>query len=99
MKETQNEEISTSTKWQLFFVAWVAVLLAGAFPHPSQVLLAPFFPIGLLALLPNGEDKAMVGWMQIFPSFLGWGFYGLITAALLRIRKRKVFSFRTAYSA
>jgi hypothetical protein len=60
-------------------------------PHPSQILLAPFFPLGLLAALPHGEDRAINGWMQIYPALLGWLFYGLISAALFKARGKQSF--------
>jgi hypothetical protein len=91
MKEAENELISTTSKARLWFVAWVGVALASMIPYPSQLLLAPFFPVGLLALLPRGENKAITGWMLMYPSVIGWCLYIFLSVILFRIRKKDAF--------
>jgi len=66
LKGTGNNLLSTRERWHFWFGAWAVVALVSMLPHPSQILFAPFFPVGLLALLPHGEDKAIEGWMQVF---------------------------------
>src|SRR6266852_6175352 len=91
MTEPTHELVSTRNKWQLWFGAWAIVAFAGMVPHPSQVLLAPLFPIGLLALLPHGDEKAITAWMMGFPCLLGWTVYAVLSAILFRIRKKDAF--------
>ena len=91
MAESTQELISSRDKRQLWLGAWAVVAFVGMVPHPSQLLMAPFFPIGLLALLPGGDEKTITAWMQGFPCVLGWVVYALFSAMLFRIRKRDAF--------
>ena len=71
--------------------AWVAVALLSMIPEPSQIVLAPFFPVGLLALLPRGEEKAITAYMLVTPCLLGWAFYAAITWAIFSVPGKKSF--------
>jgi hypothetical protein len=87
----EGEFISTSKKCWFWFAAWGVVVLLTAAANPAYLPGAPFFPIGLLALLPNGGEKAITGWMLQFPVLLGWLFYIAFSAVMLRIRRPKTF--------
>ncbi len=86
-----DEPVSGANRWWFVLSAWVAVVLLTFLLNPSSVLAAPFFPIGLLALLPRGEEKAITGVMMLYPVFLGWGFYFGFQVIMMGTRSDKVF--------
>lgn len=59
--------------------------------NPSHLLLVPFFPLGLVALLPNGEQKAVDAWMLQIPILAGWTFYAAYSFIMLRQRRATIF--------
>ncbi len=73
------------------FSAWGGVVLLTLLLNPLSLFTAPFFPIGLLALFPHGEDRAITAWQMQFPVLLGWGFYLAIQAILMRMRRETLF--------
>ncbi len=85
-----SDPISTTTKWRFWLGAWGFVILASVMASPASILAAPFFPIGLLFWLPNGEDKAIKGGMMEGWVF-GWMFYLLLSLVMFQIMKRGVF--------
>lgn len=84
---TEPELISGPDKWRLWFAAWGVVTLVSAVPHPTQLIFAPFFPVGFLALLPRGENDAIAGLLLIVPAIIGWCLYFLLTGLLMQIRR------------
>jgi len=85
-----DEPMPTSDKWRLWLGAWGLVAAATLVINPSSILVAPFFPIGLLVWLPHGEEKAIAGWM-IGAWVIGWIFYGLLTTIMFKAKKSGVF--------
>jgi len=87
-----GQPISERAKWGLYYAAWGGVILAALAMNPADVLTAPCFPIGLLAVLPNGEEKAITAWMFGPISIgIGWAFYLLLSFLIGRTRKRAAF--------
>jgi hypothetical protein len=87
---SENEFISRSEKWGYWFTAWGGVVLIAFLLDPHYILTAPFFPIGLAALLPNGEGRAIRAWMS-FGFIIGWALYILLSLAMFKTRKRNGF--------
>jgi hypothetical protein len=87
-----NDSISTSTKWCFWLGAWGIVILASiaVTGTPRCILATPMFPIGLLFWLPNGENKAIEGWMT-GAWVIGWLFYFLLSVVMFRIKKSGIF--------
>jgi hypothetical protein len=86
-----NDPISKSAKRRFWLAAWIGVILTVLLIKPSYVLSAPFFPVGLFAWLPNGENKAIWAWFLIFPMFIGWPIYFFLTMIMFRTQKRATF--------
>jgi len=82
--------MSARDKWRLWLGAWGLVAVATLVINPSSILATPFFPIGLLVWLPNGESKAIIGWM-IGAWVIGWIFYGLLSVIMFKAKKSGVF--------
>jgi hypothetical protein len=74
----------------LWLAAWGIVALATLTIKPSYILAAPFFPLGLLALL-HGPEEAIVAWMLGLPALLGWGIYVTLSAAIFRTQRKGTF--------
>ena len=87
----QTGFISRSTKLWLWFIAWGGTALLALVLPPAHPVFAPFFPIGLLALLPHGEEEAIIGWMLMFPVALGWLAYLVYSLVMLKRRKTSTF--------
>ena len=88
---TDDGSISQSARWWLWGGGWGLAAVLTAIHSPAHLLLVPFFPVGLLALLPNGEQAAIGGWMLQFPIMLGWAFYAAYSFIMLRQRRATVF--------
>ena len=86
-----DEFLSTSKKWWYFLSAWGAVALLTLVLTPEYLLAAPWFPVGLLALLPDGGKTAVTAWMTLFPIVLGWGVYCVFSVVLFKIRRAQTF--------
>jgi hypothetical protein len=54
---------------------WAVVVVAMVSRGRPAIFSAPSFPIGLIALLPQGEQKAIMAWMLGYPALMGWTFY------------------------
>lgn len=91
MRQGPEEPISSRSKWLLLIGAWVLVVCVSMVPYPSQILLAPFFPAGLMALLPHGDEKAIAAWMRAFPCIVGWVFYVFVSIGLIRAKRKSDF--------
>jgi hypothetical protein len=88
--KSEREFISRSEKWGYWFAAWGGVILIAFLLNPQYVLAAPFFPTGLFALLPNGEDWAIRAWMS-FGFIMGWAFYFLLSLIMFKMKRRTMF--------
>jgi hypothetical protein len=86
--EFLKQPISDRFKGALWCVAWVLVILI---MKPINVLAAPLFPLGLLALVPRGEEKAIILSMYVIPGFVGWTIYILLSVAMSRTSKKGTF--------
>jgi hypothetical protein len=85
-----DEPISTSEKRRFWFGAWGIVILITLVMNPASIITAPLFPVGLFALFPNGDDKAIVAWGT--GSFIiGWVFYILLSIIMFITKKKGVF--------
>lgn len=82
--------LSTAIKWRYLLGACSFVILICLATNPQSILAAPFFPIGLIACLPNGEEKAIAGWMR-GAWIIGWVVYALLFIAMFQVKKRGVF--------
>ena len=85
-----DDPMPARDKWRLWLGAWGLVAVATLVINPSYILAAPFFPIGLLVWLPNGEQKAITGWM-IGGWVIGWIFYGLLSVIMFKTKRSGVF--------
>jgi hypothetical protein len=85
-----SDPLSASIKLRFLLGAWGFVILICLATNPQSILAAPFFPIGLIACLPNGEEKAIAGWMR-GAWIIGWVVYALLFIAMFQIKKRGVF--------
>jgi hypothetical protein len=93
--QEQNEPkfidpLPASTKWRYILGAWAFVILVCLITNPQSLLAAPFFPIGLIACLPNGEDKAIAAWMK-GAWIIGWVVYALLSVIMFQVKKRGFF--------
>jgi len=91
--ETRNSEdkpFSTTEKIYYWLGAWGGVILFVLVINPASILAAPFFPIGLLALLPNGAEKAIMAWM-VGGWMIGWVFYILLSVVMFQAKKANIF--------
>ena len=89
-----NRPISIRLKWYLWSGAWAVVILATLAINPANLLTAPSFPLGLIALLPRGEGEAVAtAWLIGIPLIVGWGIYAMLFVLILRTRKRIAFLF------
>lgn len=73
-----------------WLAAWGATILIAFLINPQSIRTAIFFPIGLLALLPNGEHMAIFagivgGWI------VGWIFYIVLSVVLFCAKKSNHF--------
>jgi len=84
---------SSRLKWSLYCIAWGIALFAATYDNPSHILAAPVFPVGLVALLPNGEQKAIVAAWLVAPAVavVGWTIYGALTLAIRSSRRAYTF--------
>ena len=82
---------SPRLKWWLWFAAWAGVALAILPNYPSYIIAFPGFPLGLIAALPHGEEKAVMAWMMVVPIFAGWLPYVLLAWMMSRSRNRGRF--------
>jgi hypothetical protein len=87
-----SDPISISAKWVFWLAAWGIVIVASVAVTgtPRCILATPMFPIGLLFWLPNGENKAIEGWMTGAWA-IGWLFYLLLAVVIFRIKKSGIF--------
>jgi hypothetical protein len=83
----------SGVKWWLYFIAWGIGLFAATYDDPSHILAAPFFPIGLIALLPNGAQKAIIAAWLAAPAVaaVGWMLYAGVTVLIGRAKKGYAF--------
>jgi hypothetical protein len=85
-----SDPLSASVKLRFFLGAWGFVILVCLVTNPQSILAAPFFPVGLIACLPNGEDKAIAGWMN-GAWIIGWVIYALLSVTMFQVKKRGLF--------
>jgi len=87
-----SDTMPTSQKWGFWLSAWGVVIVTSVAvtATPACVLAAPYFPIGLLVWLQNGENKAIEGWMSGAWAF-GWLFYLLLSVIMFTVRKKGIF--------
>jgi hypothetical protein len=72
-------------------LALAGVVLMTLAIKPADVLTAPWFPVGLIAVLPNGAELAVSAGMLVLPIVVGWAFYFLLYFLMRLARKRGVF--------
>jgi zinc-ribbon domain len=92
-KEWFNQPVSTALRRYLWCAAWGGVVLTTLAIKPADVFIAPWFPVGLIAIFPNGPAMAIGAWMLVFPVIAGWAFYFLLYFLMRLARKRGVFFF------
>lgn len=80
-------------KWGLYFGAWGAVILLTLVTNPAYLLGAASFPVGLIAMLPRGEERAIEVSM-LGPAFVGFGWivYSALSFVISLTKKMSVFS-------
>jgi hypothetical protein len=83
-----RQPVSDRIKAWLWYAAWATVILV---MNPVHILVAPLFPLGLMALFPNGTEGAVMLSMLWMPGLLGWLIYVLVAVVINRTRKRGVF--------
>ena len=76
--ETISRPITERLKWTLWFAAWGLVLIATLANKPAQVIMAPLFPLGLIAVFPNGKGIAIIAGTMVVPGLVSWVFYALL---------------------
>jgi hypothetical protein len=86
--ELLRQPVPERVKWVLFFSAWAVVVLA---MNPKNLLVAPLFPVGLLAISPGGEQTAVMFSMLVVPGLLGWILYAALSMLIDRTRKIGTF--------
>jgi hypothetical protein len=59
--------------------------------NPKWVPAAPLFPLGLIAVFPNGTEMAVMAWMMLLPVCVGWAFYALLTIVMVETRRNWLF--------
>lgn len=94
---TQHESISgyrlpSVIKWCFFLAAWGFVLTRCLVWNPQSILATPFFPIGLAAWLPNGEEKAIFVWF-VGGWIIGWAIYAFLSFLIFKIKNVAFFFF------
>ena len=90
--EPATDQISNRAKWGLYLFAWGAVLFVSVVGSPSSLLATPYFPVGLLAMLPDGVNKAIDAWMRgPVLILIGWSIYGALTFIIGRTKKTGAF--------
>jgi hypothetical protein len=85
-----DDPMPVSLKWRFWLGPWLLVVLATMVIHPSQILAAPFFPVGLLVWLPKGNENAIAGWMN-GAWIIGWIFYLFLSIIMFQAKKSGVF--------
>jgi hypothetical protein len=86
----EDKSISISVKRSFWFGAWGMVILATLATNPASIVTAPLFPVGLFALFPNGDNKAIVAW-GTGGFVIGWVFYTLLSIVMFITKKRGIF--------
>lgn len=74
----------------LWFGAWGIVILITLAMNPASIITAPLFPMGLFALFPNGDDKAIVAW-GTGGFIVGWLFYVLLSIVMFTTNRKGIF--------
>src|ERR1700679_167648 len=69
-----DNQNSPYIKFCFLLAAWGFVLIRCLLWNPTSILDTPFFPIGLVAWLPNGEEKAIFVWF-LGGWIVGWAIY------------------------
>jgi hypothetical protein len=90
-REWFNRPASARLKCYLWYATWGGVILVTLAIKPASILTAPCFPVGLLALLPNGDSKAILAAMTVIPILVGWALYVLLSVLMARTRRRGSF--------
>jgi hypothetical protein len=85
--------ISPWAKWGLYFIAWGAVVLVALANNPSDLLSAPGFPIGFIAMFPNGAEKAITAAWLLGPISIGigWTLYAVLSIVMSCAKRISVF--------
>lgn len=79
-------------KWTLCLAAWGVVLIATLVANPVYVLTAPLFPLGLIAVLPHGEEKAIFAFMMGLPAIaIGWAIYATLGMGIASTKRNWAF--------
>jgi hypothetical protein len=86
--ELLRQPVPERLKWVLFYSAWAVVVLV---MNPKNLLVAPLFPVGLLAVFPGGEQAAVMFSMLVVPGLLGWILYAALSMLIARTRKIGTF--------
>lgn len=87
-EKSSEEQISRFWKWGLWYGAWIVVALL---MNPVNLPAFIYFPLGLVALFPRGDEQAIVLAMHSWPRFVGWVIYLLFAVGISRTRKRTTF--------
>jgi hypothetical protein len=90
--QSKNESISGPTKLGYWFAAWGCVVLIVLVSMPAYILAAPFFPLGLFALMPQGEEGGIEA-MMTGGFIIGWAIYMLLSVIMFKTKNRGLFFF------
>ncbi len=85
-----SQSISGPAKLGYWFAAWGGVVLIVLVTGPEYILAAPFFPVGLFALMPQGEEEGIKAWMT-GGFIIGWAFYMLLSIVMFKTKRRSLF--------
>jgi hypothetical protein len=88
----RGSQLPLSVKWCLFLAAWGFVLVKCLVWNPQSILVTPFFPIGLVAWLPNGEEKAIFVWF-VGGWIVGWALYAFLAFLIFKVKNLGLFVF------
>jgi len=78
-------------KWVLYSGAWGVVIISTLARNPADMLTAPAFPIGFLAVFPGAIMTIAVWFFAPIVIGLGWTMYGMLTYVMKTTGKSGVF--------
>jgi hypothetical protein len=90
--ESDGESISGPAKLGYWFAAWGCVILIVLVAMPAYLLAAPFFPVGLFALIPQGDEGGIEA-MMTGGFIIGWAIYMLLSVIMFKTKNRGLFFF------
>jgi hypothetical protein len=85
-----GQPVSWRVKVWSWYGAWGVVVLINLALNPGNLLAAPFFPLGLIALF--SIEMTITSWMLGAPAIiLGWIVYILLSAVMNRMKTKGAF--------